>query len=125
VFHLRNLKFGWTIAQRERYFSWFKWAQERGKPEVTYPQGSAYTVWEDQAKAGERHPKELIQWFKDVDRDYGDGASYGKQLELMRKEAVANLCGNGISLCQLGWHDGYWFYQSSSVCRIIHSSGNV
>ncbi|MGI8966028.1 MAG: c-type cytochrome, partial [Limisphaerales bacterium] len=79
------------LEQREKYFSWFKWAQERGKPEVTYPQGSAYTVWEDQAKAGQRHPPELIQWFKDVDRDYGDGASYGKQLELMRKEAIANL----------------------------------
>ena len=91
IFHLRNLKSGWTPEQREKYFSWFKWAQERGKSEVTYPQGSAYTVWEDQAKAGERHPPELIQWFKDVDRDYGDGASYGKQLELMRKEAIANL----------------------------------
>ncbi|MGI8964870.1 MAG: hypothetical protein ACR2H1_02150, partial [Limisphaerales bacterium] len=62
IFHLRNLKTGWTLEQREKYFSWFHWAQERGKPEVTYPQGSAYTVWEDQAKAGQRHPPELIQW---------------------------------------------------------------
>ncbi len=91
IFHLRNLKSGWTLEQREKYFSWFKWAQQSGKAEVTYPQGSAYTVWADQAKAGERHPADMIRWFKEVDRDYGDGASYGKQLELMRKEAIANL----------------------------------
>src|SRR5205085_4550098 len=50
VFYLRNLKSGWTLAQRKHYFEWFKFAQEAAKGEVTYPQGSPYLVWADQKK---------------------------------------------------------------------------
>jgi len=32
----------------------------------------------NQLKARERHPAELLRWFKEADRDYGDGASYPK-----------------------------------------------
>ena len=54
IFYLRNLKSGWTPEQRKHYFDWFRFAQEAGKGEVTYPAGSAYHVWANQAKASER-----------------------------------------------------------------------
>ena len=33
----------------------------------------------------------MLRWFKDVDRDYGDGASYPKYLVNIKKDAVASL----------------------------------
>lgn len=91
IFYLRNLKTGWTLDQRKHYFDWFRFAQETTKGEVTYPQGSAYLVWTNQKKAAERHPPDLLQWFHDVDRDYGDGVSYPKYLVNIKKDAVAAL----------------------------------
>jgi hypothetical protein len=37
IHQLRNVKSGWTPAQRELYFSWFATAKQGGKPETTYP----------------------------------------------------------------------------------------
>jgi putative heme-binding domain-containing protein len=91
IFYLRNLKTGWTLDQRKHYFDWFRFAQEATRGEVTYPQGSAYLVWTNQKKAAERHPADLLQWFREADRDYGDGASYPKYLVNIRKDAVAAL----------------------------------
>ncbi len=91
IFYLRNLKNGWTIEQRKHYFEWFRFAQEAAKGEVTYPQGSPYLVWANQKKAAERHPPELLRWFKEAGRDYGDGASYPKYLVNFRKDAIASL----------------------------------
>jgi putative heme-binding domain-containing protein len=91
IFYLRNLKAGWTLEQRKHYFDWFRFAQEASKGEVTYPKGSEYLVWANQTKASQRHPAQLLQWFKDADRDYGDGASYPKYLVNIRKDAVAAL----------------------------------
>jgi len=48
-------------------------------------------VWANQQKAAERHPGDLLRWFKEAGRDYGDGASYPKYLVAIRKEAVAAL----------------------------------
>lgn len=74
VFHLRNLKSGWTLEQRQKYFNWFT----KVSP-VANQAGNA------------RHPAELVQWFKDVDRDYTDGSSYAKYLINIRKDAIARL----------------------------------
>lgn len=91
LFQLRNVKSGWTPAQRELYFSWFAKARQGGKPETTYPQGSAYHVWTNQVQASRMHPPELLRWFKEAGRDYGDGSSYAKFLVRIRKDAVATL----------------------------------
>ncbi len=94
IFQLRNLKTGWTMDQRKKYFSWFHSAQQEGKPAVTYPGGQEYKVWADQARASREHPADLLRWFKEADRDYGDGASYAGFLRNIRKDAVANLTDN-------------------------------
>ncbi|MGC3959676.1 MAG: c-type cytochrome [Verrucomicrobiota bacterium] len=91
IFHLRNVKSGWTLAQREKYFSWFISARQGGRPEITYPHGAAYNVWTNQAQASRTHPPELLRWFKDVGREYGDGASFTKYLVNIRKDAAATL----------------------------------
>ncbi len=91
IFHLRNVKSGWTLPQREQYFSWFATAKQGGRTEVTYPRGGAYNVWTNQVLAGRTHPLELLRWFREVDRDYGDGSSYSKFLINIRKDAIATL----------------------------------
>jgi putative heme-binding domain-containing protein len=91
IFYLRNLKTGWTVRQRRHYFEWFRFAQEATKGQVTYPQGSPYFVWANQKKAAERHSADLLRWFKEAGREYGDGASYPKFLVNFRKDAVASL----------------------------------
>lgn len=71
IFHLRNVKSGWTLEQRKKYFEWFTKARVSGKPD--------------------QHSPELVQWFKEVERDYSDGASYPKFLVNIRKDALATL----------------------------------
>lgn len=68
LFHLRTLKRGWTLDQRRRYFGWF-----------------------NQNRAGLLHPPELVKWFRDVERDYVDGASFPRFIANFRREAVASL----------------------------------
>lgn len=91
IFQLRNVKSGWTLPQRQKYFSWFTKIRQGGKGEVTYPSGSPYNVWTNQGQAVKSHPAHLIQWFKDVERDYGDGSSFAKYLVNIRKDAIAKL----------------------------------
>jgi putative heme-binding domain-containing protein len=93
AFYLRNLKTGWTMEQRKHYLDWFKFAQEAARGEVTYPQGSPYLIWADQKKAAERHPAQLLNWFHQADREYGDGASYPKYLINIRKDVIESLSG--------------------------------
>ncbi|PYJ03011.1 MAG: hypothetical protein DME25_13965, partial [Verrucomicrobia bacterium] len=107
IFHLRNLRAGWTLEQRRHYFEWFRFAQEASKGEVTYPQGSPYLVWTNQKKASERHPAELLRWFKEADRDYGDGASYPKYLVNIKKDAIAALSED----------------ERAALCNLIEDSG--
>jgi putative heme-binding domain-containing protein len=71
IFHLRNVKSGWTLEQRKKYFEWFTKARASGKPAL--------------------HSPALVQWFKEVERDYSDGASYPKFLVNIRKDALATL----------------------------------
>src|SRR6185295_2728832 len=91
IFQLRNVKSGWTLEQRQKYFNWFTQIKQAGKGEVTYPAGAPYNVWTNQARASKTHPPQLVQWFKDVGRDYGDGSSFAKYLINIRKDAVAKL----------------------------------
>ena len=72
IFQLRNVKSGWTIEQRRKYFAWFTQLRKQDNP-------------------GVKHPAQLLQWFKEVDRDYADGASYSKYLANIRKDAIATL----------------------------------
>ncbi|MBI3417544.1 MAG: c-type cytochrome [Verrucomicrobia bacterium] len=68
IFHLRNLKRGWTMDDRKAYFSWL-----------------------NRARDPKAHSAETLQWFKDVGRDYSDGASFPKFMANIRKDAVAAL----------------------------------
>ena len=90
VLHLRNLKNGWTLDDRKRYFSWFN-RGEKPLGEGTYPGGAGYYVTKDPLKEQKFHPPEVTQWFTDVGRNYGDGASFPKFIANIRKDAVASL----------------------------------
>ena len=76
---LRNAKSGWSMDERKRYFGWFvnRPKTEDGGP--TYPGGASYFI-----SRNTRHSDELLQWFKDVGREYGDGASYANFLKKLR-----------------------------------------
>ncbi len=71
VFHLRNLKRGWTLAQRQVYFTWLNQDFSKAQPDL--------------------HPAATVKWFTDVSRDYGDGASYGNFIKNISRDAVATL----------------------------------
>jgi putative heme-binding domain-containing protein len=94
IFNLRNLKSGWTLEQRKRYFNWFATARQGGRLEMTSPRGGTYNTWTNQALAGKLHSPELIQWFKEASREYADGSSHSKFLLNIRKDAIATLTGD-------------------------------
>lgn len=91
IYTLRNVKTGWTPAQREQYFRWFTTAKQGGRGDVSYPRGGTYFVWTNQVLAGRSHPLNLLRWFKEAGRDYGDGSSFPKYLVNIRKDAIATL----------------------------------
>lgn len=68
IFHLRNLKRGWAIEDRRTYFSWL-----------------------NRARDPKAHSAATLQWFRDVGRDYSDGASFQNFMANIRKDAVATL----------------------------------
>jgi putative heme-binding domain-containing protein len=72
IYHLRNVKSDWTLEQRRKYFAWF-------------------TQLRKQDPSRTKHPAQLLQWFKEADRDYADGSSYAKFLVNIRKDAIATL----------------------------------
>jgi putative heme-binding domain-containing protein len=80
VFALRTMKQGWTMDDRKAYFSWFN------KPSGTADDSASRTVVRNT-----KHSAQTVQWFKDVGRDYGDGASFPKFIANIRKDAVATL----------------------------------
>jgi putative heme-binding domain-containing protein len=91
IFHLRNLKTGWTLDQSKHYFDWFHFALQAARGEPASPADANAQLWSHQLKANERHPAQLVAWFKEADRDYSDGASYPKYLVNIRNDAVAAL----------------------------------
>jgi len=69
VFHLRTLPVGnWTMEQRKEYLNYFTAA----RPKLPSPPA-------------------LLQWFKEADRPYSDGASFNNFLKNFFREAIANL----------------------------------
>jgi putative heme-binding domain-containing protein len=69
VYALRTLPIGnWTMDQHKEYFGYFT---------------------KDHKRPG--HPAELLQWFADAGRPYGDGASYANYMKHIFSEATANL----------------------------------
>ncbi len=68
LFHLRTISDGWNPTLRRRYLGW----------------------WTNQPKPG-RHAPELLRWFDEAGRAYGDGASYPGYLVKIRQEAIAQI----------------------------------
>lgn len=68
LLRLRNVAEGWTPELRQQYLAWFK---------------------KDREHIG--HPPEILQYFKDVERDYSDGASLPKFLQHFEKEFTDGL----------------------------------
>jgi len=69
MFYLRTLPFGqWTIEQRKEYLSY--WTKDR---------------------KGWKHPPELIKWFEEAGRGYGDGASFANFLKNFLRDVIPNL----------------------------------
>ena len=76
VFHLRNLKTGWTKEQRERYFGWFARQHEGNTRAATYTTGPSYYPWASRKGLQPKPSAELVKWLNDAGREYGDGCSY-------------------------------------------------
>jgi putative heme-binding domain-containing protein len=91
ILHLRKLKTGWTIDQHEHYFSWFLRNHEGALGEPTYHNGSGYYPWSKGKTGAPQHSKELLKWFTDADREYGDGSSFPKFISSFRRDAVDSL----------------------------------
>jgi putative heme-binding domain-containing protein len=70
MFHLRNLKTGWTRPQREEYFAWFN--KKHGGKE-------------------DKHPEQTVAWFTEAGREYSDGSSFPKFIANAKADAVASL----------------------------------
>jgi putative heme-binding domain-containing protein len=68
LMRLRNAPEGWTTELREQYLAWFKKDREHIK-----------------------HPPEMLQYFKDVERDYSDGASFPKFLQNFQRDFTDGL----------------------------------
>ena len=68
VFHLRHVRGGWNMAEREAYFRWFS-----------------------QPHPAEAHLLEMQQWFTDVRLHYADGGSLKTYLTNIRSEAIETL----------------------------------
>ncbi len=68
LFLLRNVKSGWTLEQRRRYFAWFN-LDRKDAP----------------------HSDTVHKWFADVGRAFNDGASFPRYFANIRKVAAATL----------------------------------
>jgi len=91
MLHLRNLKTGWTMDDRKRYFAWFNRGDDKAPGAGTYPGGAGYYVTSNPLQAQKFHPREVTQWFTDVGLGYGDGSSFPKFISNIRKDTIASL----------------------------------
>ena len=91
ILHLRKVKTGWTIEQRKHYFSWFNRDHEGEAGRLADPNGSGYYPWSKRKGDKPQHSAEMLKWFADADRDYGDGSSYPKFIASFRKDAIESL----------------------------------
>jgi putative heme-binding domain-containing protein len=91
VFHLRNLKTGWTRSLRERYFEWFARQHEGSTRAGTYATGPSYYPWASRKGPQPQPSAELVKWLNDAGREYGDGCSYPAYLANIFNEAMNSL----------------------------------
>ncbi len=91
VFVLRTVKSGWTLEQRKHYFSWFKQAQAGEITAPTFLTGPKYFPWSHRTGPRPQPSPQLVRWFKEAGREYGDGCAYPGYLANIKKEAVASL----------------------------------
>jgi putative heme-binding domain-containing protein len=68
IFHLRTLKNGWSMEEREQYFGWFNQNFDQGE-----------------------HPEELIRWFNEAGTEYRNGASFPRFIANFRNDAASRL----------------------------------
>jgi putative heme-binding domain-containing protein len=68
VLRLRNIVDGWTLDEQKDYLGWFKKDHENAA-----------------------HPPDILQYFKDVTRDYSDGSSFPTFLRNFRKDFIEGL----------------------------------
>ncbi len=91
IFRLRTVKTGWTMEQHQHYFSWFNHDHEGDAGEPTYHKGSSYYPWSKRKGGTPQHSAELLKWFTDAEREYGDGSSYPKFIAYFKKDAIESL----------------------------------
>ena len=91
IFYLRTLKTGWTMEQHAHYFEWFNRAHAGGKTDAVYATGPGYYPWSKRAGEQPKHSEELLKWFNDAEREYGDGCSFPAYLDNIRADAVQSL----------------------------------
>lgn len=91
IFHLRNLKTGWTPEQRRHYFSWFNWEQAVSQGDKPDPALTGDYPWTKRNGGEPEHPAETLKWFKDAGREYADGSSFPKFLGNFRTNAIESL----------------------------------
>jgi putative heme-binding domain-containing protein len=89
AFHLRNLKAGWTLEDRRQYLAWFERSTPKKMGKGAYPGGKGAYEAADPKKEAKLHPPEVLQWFADVGRPYGDGASFPKFMINIRENVAA------------------------------------
>ncbi len=80
---LRQAKSNWTLDERKTYLGWF------ARPKNDTEGGVAEAVIRTS-----KHPEATVQWFKDVGREYSDGASFPKFIANLRTAALASLSDN-------------------------------
>jgi len=76
ILFLRNMKTGWTLDSRKTYFDW--WVH---RPAAT-------------------HSDEVLKWFTDAGREYGDGSSFQGFLGNFHKDAEKTLSSEEIDKLQ-------------------------
>jgi putative heme-binding domain-containing protein len=91
IFILRTIQSGWTLEQRKHYFSWFNQDQAGDTPAPTFVTGPKYFPWSHRAGPQPQPSPELVRWFNEAGREYGDGCAFPAYLVNIKKEAAATL----------------------------------
>jgi putative heme-binding domain-containing protein len=91
MFYLRTLKIGWTMDQHSHYFEWFNRTHAGEKTDAVYATGPGYYPWSKRTGEQPKHSEELLKWFTDAEREYGDGCSFPAYLTNIRADAVQSL----------------------------------
>lgn len=91
VFILRTVKSGWTLEERKHYFSWFNQEHAGETSAPTFLTGPRYFPWSHRTGPAPQPSAELVRWFNEAGREYGDGCTVPAYLVNFKKEAIATL----------------------------------